>query len=172
MTHADPSSAPPAPPGGLLSALAAIGLGLLCIIVTTTVVVRALGFVLIPDDVLLVQELMVAVIMLPLGAVTALREHIAVTVFTERVPPRGKLLLALLAHTVGCVFAAAMLWVGIRSLIGAIDSGEYYDGDLDLPTWIGWAVFSFGAGVFLLRLLVVFYLDARALRDPRIAQPE
>ena len=155
-----------------MSALAALGLALLCVIVTTTVVVRALGFVLIPDDVLLVQELMLVVILLPLAAVTVQRQHIAVTVFTERVPLRGKAVLALLAHSVGCVFAGALLWAGVRSLLAALASGEYYDGEINLPTWIGWGAFSFGTGVFLLRLVLQLYLDMRYLRGHRSAVTE
>lgn len=163
LSQADLPAVIPNRPERTLSALAAVGLALLCLIVTITVVVRSLGFVLIPDDVLLVQELMVVVILLPLGAVTALRQHISVTVFTERVAQRGQARLALLAHLVGSVFAGVLLWVGLRALIGALDSGEYYDGEIYLPTWIGWSVFSLGAGVFLLRLLLLFHHDATAL---------
>lgn len=163
LSHADLPAVNPTWPERALSALAAVGLALLCLIVTTTVVVRSLGFVLIPDDVLLVQELMVVVILLPLGAVTALRQHIAVTVFTERVSLRGKTRLALFAHVVGSIFAGILLWVGVQALLGALRSGEYYDGEIYLPTWLGWSVFSLGAGVFLLRLLLQFYRDATVL---------
>jgi len=153
----------PTRPERALTALAVAGMALLCVIVTTTVVVRALGLVLIPDDVLLVQELMVVVILLPLAAVTARREHIAVTVFTARVPPRGQRALALLGHAVGMLFAGALLWVGTRTLLKQIASGEYYDGELYLPTWIGWTVFTVGCALFLLRLLLLALRDARAL---------
>lgn len=172
LSHDDLPANTPTRPERLLSALAAVGSALLCVIVTTTVVVRALGFVLIPDDVLLVQELMVAVILLPLAAVTVRRQHIAVTVFTKRVPFRGKALLALLAHVIGFVFAGALLWVGITSLVSAVGSGEYYDGELYLPTWIGWAVFTLGSGAFLLRLLLQMVLDGRYLIDPESAATE
>lgn len=167
LSHLDLPAGKPTPLERVLSALAAVGLVLLCIIVTTTVVVRAIGFVLIPDDVLLVQELMLGVVLLPLAAVTVRRRHIAVTVFTERLPLRGKAALALLAHAVGCVFAGALGWAGGRSLLAALASGEYYDGDLHLPTWIGWGMFTFGTGVFLLRLILQLYLDARLLRGHR-----
>lgn len=147
-----------------LSNLAALGLASLCLIVTTTVVVRALGFALIPDDVLLVQELMLIIILLPLGAVTAQRAQIAVTVFTDRLHLRGKTALALLAHAIGIIFAAALLWVTVSTCMDELASGEYYDGDLHLPTWFGWGVFSFGSAVFLLRLFMLLVRDARWLR--------
>lgn len=163
LSHTDLPAGKPTRPERAFSALAAVGLALLCVIVTTTVIVRSLGFVLIPDDVLLVQELMLLVVLLPLGSVTVRRQHIAVTVFTERVPLRGKAILALLAHLIGCVFSGALLWVGIKSLLAALASGEYYEGDMNVPTWIGWGVFSLGSGAFLMRLVVQFYLDAHYL---------
>jgi len=150
-------------PERLLAALAAVALMLLCVIVTTTVIVRALGFQLIPDDVLLVQELMVWIIVLPLASVVALRQQIAITIFTERAGPNTKAVLSLLGHAVGLLFVGALFWVASGSLIEALESGEYYDGELYLPTWTGYSVFALGLGVFLARLLAMTVIDLRAL---------
>ncbi|MCC7326762.1 MAG: TRAP transporter small permease [Burkholderiales bacterium] len=170
LSQADLPASTPTRAERTLSALAAVALAVLCGIVTTTIVVRAAGFALIPDDILLVQELMVAVILLPLAAVTAQRQQIAVTVFTERIGLRRKAALALLAHVVGMVFAGALFAVGVKSLLAAVASGEYFDGVLYLPTWIGWAVFSLGTGAFLLRLLLQFGIDLLHLASDRLSR--
>jgi TRAP-type C4-dicarboxylate transport system permease small subunit len=166
LSHSDLPAASPTAPERALAALAAVGLALLCVIVTVTVIVRAAGFVLIPDDVLLVQELMVAVNLLPLAVLTARRRHIAVTLFTERLGMRAQAALALLGHLVGLLFGGALAWVAGSSFSAALASGEYYDGELYLPTWIGWAVFALGIGVFALRLLALLARDARLLAAP------
>lgn len=146
-------------PERALSALAMVALGLLCLIVTLTVVARWLGTTFVPDDVLLVRELMVAIVLLPLGVVTACREHIEVSVFTERVALRGKRMLAVLGHLVGIVFAGGLFWAAMSMLGRAWSTGEYYYGDLYIPVWIGNAVFAFGVGAFLLRLLALLLID-------------
>ncbi len=166
LSHNDLVAVEPTRAERVLSSLAMVGLALLCVIVSVTVVVRTLGFVLIPDDVLLVQELMVAVILLPLAAVSAHRQHIAVTLFTDRVSLRGKAGLALLAHLAGLVFAGALAAVAAKSLAAALASGEYYDGELYLPTWISWAVFGLGIGAFVLRLLALLVRDAAHFVHP------
>lgn len=171
LSQADLPACKPAWAERALSTLAAVALAVLCSIVTTTVVVRAASFALIPDDILLVQELMVAVILLPLAAVTAQRQQIAVTVFTERMGLRGKAVLALLAHVVGVIFAGALFTVGVKSALAAHASGEYFDGVLYLPTWLGWAVFSLGTGAFLLRLILQFGVDLLHLASGRFSRP-
>lgn len=136
-----------------LCRLAAIAIAALCILITLTIVFRLFGFRAIPDDMLLVQELMVGVILLPLALVTALREHLAVTFFTERLGGRYHMTLDLLANVVGIFFGAALTWAGAHSLLAAFSSMEYYEGEFYIRTWVGWAVFTSGSCAFLYRLL-------------------
>ncbi len=150
-------------PERMLSALAVLAVGLLSVVVTLSVVTRWLGWGLIPDSVLLARELMVATIMLPLAVVTAGREHISVTVFTTKAGHRTRLVLEVIGHGVGLVFAGGLLLAGWRFLADAVVTGEYYDGDLYIPFWIGWAVFVFGAAAFFLRLAAMLVIDLQAL---------
>ena len=136
----------------VLVVLAMLGLVLLCLIVTVTVLSRWLYRPLIPDDVLLVRELMVGVILLPLAAVTARAAHISVTVFTDWLDARALGVLARLGHVVGLALVIALIWIGGRLFLGAWQSGEYYDGDIYVPMWIGYAVFTLALGAFALRL--------------------
>ncbi len=157
-------SAPGTWPEKAMLFLAMAGIATLCAIVTITVVSRTVYRPIIPDDVLLVREVMVAVILLPLAIVTAGRAHISVTIFTEWLGPGGKLALSILGHITGTAFAAMLFYAGFRLLKDAWISGEYFDGDIYLPSWIGYASFVLAIALFLIRLLVMLAHDIRALR--------
>jgi TRAP-type C4-dicarboxylate transport system permease small subunit len=97
---------------------------------------------------------MVVAIILPLASVTARRMHIAVTVFTKWASVRTKQNLSTVGKAVGLLFVGMLLWASVRSLVGAVDSGEYYDGYIYIPIWIGYAVYVLGLAAFFLRLLL------------------
>lgn len=144
--------------------LANLGLALLCLVVSITVVSRWLWRGVIPDDVLWVQELMVVVVLAPLGLVTAAREHIAVTIFTERAEERSKRYLACLGHLVGLIFVGFLTWAAWRLFADAWASGEYYEGELRVPHWIGYGLFFAGLSAFALRLLAMLGHDLAGRR--------
>lgn len=138
----------------ILTALGMLAIGALCAIITVIMLSRWFFHPFLPDDVLLVKELMVAVILLPLASVTAKRMHIAVTVFTDRASNTARRNFSTFGDAVGLVFVGLLLWAGTRSLLGAFWSGEYYDGDIYIPVWIGYSVYVLGLAAFFLRLLV------------------
>lgn len=159
----------PTGPERSLAVAATSALAALCLLVTVGVLSRLVGHPIIPDNVLLVREAMVAVILLPLAAITAMRDHIAVTVFTDHLRERGRRLLAILGHVVGLVFAGALVAAARSLLAQSWASGEYYYGTLEIPLWIGHALFLLGAGAFALRLLALLVRDTAALvrhREP------
>lgn len=146
------------------TALAMVATGLLCFIVTLTVVSRWVFRPVIPDDVLIVRELMVAVILLPLASVSARHAHIAVTFFTDLASPRTRSRLEKLGYCVGLLFTCALIWAGGRLFISAWSSGEYFDGDLYIPMWIGYATFLVALTAFGLRLAALL---VRGIAAPR-----
>ncbi|MGL1833486.1 TRAP transporter small permease [Rhodocyclaceae bacterium SMB388] len=155
---------------GLLAQIATAAVAMLCVLVTVSVLSRLLGQPLIPDSVLLVQEMMVLVILFPLAVLTAMREQIAVTVFTQRAGERSQRLLAAVGHVVGLVFGGVLLWASSRLLMRSLATGEYYYGALDIPMWIGHAVFALGAAAFVLRLVVMLLIDLNGAMSRRKAQ--
>lgn len=150
-------------------AAAALALLLLCLVVTLDVASRAFWRAVVPDDVLLVSELMLLVILGPIALVTAAREHIAVTVFTERLGQGGKHLLACLAHLAGIAFFGFLLAAFWTLLAKAWRNGEFYDGELGIPQWIGLALATLLVAGVLLRLLALLLEELRAVlaRHPR-----
>ena len=131
---------------------AGLALVLLCAIVTVNVVSRWLWHALIPDDILLVSELMLVVILGPLALVTAEREHIAVTVFTERAGRRAKRACDCLAQLAGIAFFGFLLAAFWQLLAKSWRTGEYYDGLLGLVQWPGLALATAAVAGVILRL--------------------
>ena len=68
-----------------LAVLALIALGL---VIFANVAMRAFWGTSVPDAIILVRELMVAAILLPMAAATAVRSHVAVTFLSDRMRPR------------------------------------------------------------------------------------
>lgn len=161
--EADLAPAKVTAPERVLLGIAVLGLFAMAVLVTTNVTSRWIGRALIPDDILLVQELMVLVILLPIGAVTALRQHISVDLFTEKVGSFGQRLLALLGHFVGLGFAGFLLSAAWQGFKQAWATQDYYSGFFDIPMWFGHGAFVFGIALFLLRLVIMIGIDLRAL---------
>ncbi|MEC7765117.1 MAG: TRAP transporter small permease [Pseudomonadota bacterium] len=132
--------------------------------ITLNVVSRWIGRAIIPDDILIVQELMVLVILFPLGVVTAARGHISVDLLTEWVRQKGRYRLAVLEHCIGLIMMGGITYAAWRGFVQAWDTQDYYSGTLDIPMWIGHASFLFGSLVFLMRLFAMLISDIRASR--------
>jgi len=147
--------------------LSMVAVGSLCFIITVTILSRWVYRSIIPDDVLLVGEMMVAVIILPLAAVSAQKKHIIVTVFTNWITAGSKRKLSALGHLVGILFVSLLLGAGVQSFMDAVGSGEYYDGDLYIPLWIGYTVYILGLSAFLIREFIelIYVLSGKATKE-------
>ena len=150
-------------PERIIFALAMCSIIILALIVCLTVFSRWLGHPLIPDDVLLVEELMIGVIILPLAYVTARKGHIAVTVFTRKLGSKSIQVLGILGHLVGLIFIIGIFWASWILLGDAWTSQDYYDGDINIPKWIGHGVYVVGLLTLLLRQLVLLCQDVGSL---------
>lgn len=142
---------------------AGLALVLLCAIVAVNVITRALWVAVIPDDILLVSELMLIVILGPVALVTADREHIAVTIFTDRAGQGAKRALSCLAQLAGLAFFGFLLAAFWELLLKAWRTGEYYDGILDIPQWPGLALAVAAVAGVMLRLAWLLFVDFRRL---------
>lgn len=148
----------------LLLGLAIVALAVVCFVVTYTVVARALNWPLIPDDVQIVRQLMVAVIIFPMAAVTATRMHIVVTIFSNWMSPKTKTGLVAFGDLVGLLFVSVLLLGAVRLFLDSYASGEYYDGDVDIPYWIGHLAFAIAMAALWLRMAVMAWIDFLAAR--------
>lgn len=144
-----------------LAVAAVIALGLL---ITASVVSRALFNFALPDTIVIVRELMVAAIVLPLAAATLARSHVAVEFIAARLPHRAQAWLAVFGSLVGLFALMPLIYAGGREFSHTFTSGGFFYGDLELPKWPGRLIFLLGISLCWLRLLVLVVQDIRAIR--------
>ena len=143
-----------------LGAIAVIALGVL---ITANVVMRAGFSSAVPDSVTMVRELMVAAILLPLGAATAARAHVSVAFITDRFPARWRSWLIVFGSVMGLLALAPLIYAGGRDFLSVWQKGSFYYGDLNLPKWPGRLLFVLGIAACWLRLLELAIRDTRTI---------
>ena len=108
----------------------------------------------IPDDLLMVGLLNVAVIALPLAYVERMRGHITVTVTTDWMGPRALGALRAFGSLAMAVFFGGIGFMIARRMPDEIAKGAYYDGVLQIPTWPMKLIFGAAILLFVARLCV------------------
>lgn len=152
---------PLAPHERVLEALAVIFIGALCLTICISILSRAAGRSIIPDEVQWVELMMIVIITGPLAVTFAKRMSIGVEVFTAWATGRALRILAVLGHVTGLGFLSFLLWAVWRLLANAWQTGEYYKGVVDIPNWIGAALFLFCLAVAWGRLALMIVLDLK-----------
>lgn len=137
-----------------LSILAVLAMGM---VIVATIFGRWLLSKQIPDDVLWVEDLMVAAVALPLASVAAARQNIAVELFTSRASYGTLAVLHFLGNMLGFVLFALFSWGSWVEFMNVWADGSYYDGDLYLPQWPGRLICALGFSVLSLRLFVAMF---------------
>jgi TRAP-type C4-dicarboxylate transport system permease small subunit len=149
----------------VLLALGIVALAVVCVVVTYTVVARAAGWPLIPDDVQIVRQFMVAVIIFPMAAVSAVRMHIVVTIFSHWMSPKTKAWLIAVGDGIGLLLVSILLAGAIRLFLDSFTSGEYYDGDIRIPYWMGHLAYTIAMAALWLRMAALTWVDFAAARS-------
>lgn len=136
----------------------------LCALITLNVALRALFNGGVPDSTTLVAELMIAAVVLPMAAATTQRAHIAVDLIAKRLPRRVGDGLIVFGSIFGLIALSPLIWAGTREVLGVIEKGSFFYGELQLPKWPGRVLFLIGMAICWLRLLVMVIRDIRTLR--------
>lgn len=137
------------------AALALAGLILLLMggIMVASVLGKHLFIKPVPDDLLMVGLLNVAVIALPLAYVEYTRGHILVTITTDWMGTRVLGALRAFGSLVMAIFFGGIGYMVSMKMPVEFERGAYYDGVLQIPTWPMKAVFGFGVLLLVLRLI-------------------
>jgi TRAP-type C4-dicarboxylate transport system permease small subunit len=108
----------------------------------------------IPDGLVMSEFLMVFVVFLPLSAVQAAREHVFVTIFTEWMSNKKKVVMETIGVVIGfCIFTVIASAV-FTDFFEAWSAGAYHEGPLELPEAPPRFIVFLGLAVFSIRLLV------------------
>ena len=134
--------------------IATSALVVMVLLVCTSVIGRYLFAMPIPDDLVFSEYLMIFIVFLPLSSVQAAREHVFVTIFTEWMPNRKKVILETFGVFVGLIAFSIVGVAVFDDLADAWEFQSYVDGPLELLEWPPKFVLVFGIALFTVRLLV------------------
>ncbi|MDF1856815.1 TRAP transporter small permease [Pseudooceanicola sp.] len=148
--------------------IAAVSIVLIALYVTLGIALRTFFGASMPDETVLVAEVMIFVTMLPLARVAAEGGFIAVDVFVSFMTkePRVDALLRLLASLIGLCAVLVILYAAYGSLVDAIVNRNYFFGILSLPEWPGRLAFFISFVLFALRLCALIWTSARTALRP------
>ena len=96
--------------------------------------------------------LMVMVVFFPLAYVHQKREHVFVTLFTDRLPAGGKAFLEGTSAILGLIAYALIGWYGLKRALSATQVLEYIPGIVDVPVWLSKWIIPIGCLAFCMEL--------------------
>jgi TRAP-type C4-dicarboxylate transport system permease small subunit len=152
-----------------LKRLAALGLAIASIAVLAMMLIGASDVITtlfslpIPGALELTQMLMVLVIFLALPEVEVRRQHIAIDLVSERMPPAIRRVFALFGNALTLCFYGAMAWQAWKLFWGSWSVREYATGLVAFPLYPTKALFALGLTVVGVAALV------NLLKPPRSA---
>jgi TRAP-type C4-dicarboxylate transport system permease small subunit len=98
---------------------------------------------------------MVAIVFLPLGAVTRDREHLEVELFTQHLPPRRLAFYQSFGALIGAIYTAVILWQATKIALKMTRLGEVWEtATFDIPVWSSRWFFVLGASLMLIYLIL------------------
>lgn len=145
----------------LLLQLAVAAMIVITVIICYGIAARSFHWPGLPDDILIVRQLMVATIAASLGYASAERAHIAIDIFYNALPAGLRKACNLLAWCIGLVaFVPLTVWAW-DEFASSFAGGDYMYGKLKLQEWPAEAMFFLGLLVMMLRLVALVVHDAR-----------
>lgn len=116
---------------------------------------------------------MVAMVFLPLAYAQKRRDHIWVTLFTLRFPPRLNQVLDLIACVIGLLYVFSIAWFSWQAATQAMAVGEYQPGVINVLIWPARFLVPLGAFAFALQYLgdIIELLRAFRADAPQPAAP-
>jgi TRAP-type C4-dicarboxylate transport system permease small subunit len=110
--------------------------------------------------------LMVLVVFFPLAYVHRRKEHVFVTIFTERFPSRAKAVLEILSIVFGLFAFGLIGWYGLEAAIAATMVKEYIPGIITVPVWLSKWIIPIGTAVFCIELIRDGITHIKMMRHP------
>lgn len=135
--------------------LAAICLASMCLLVNVNIALRQWFGTGIPDEVVIVGELMAGVLVLPLASAAARGSFISVEIFTNWLSPNSRAILRRIGLALAFIAVIPVIIVAYMELEDTISTSSFHYGLLELPEWPGRIVFFAGYLLFAVRLLTL-----------------
>lgn len=140
--------------------LSSFAVALLGTLAVTSITLRTVTGRAIPDDNIMIGDLVVAIVALSWAIVTATQGNIIVEVFTNWIGERGQAVLRVLGSLVGLAMIVPLCWASGMMAYDAVAKMTYYDGLLHWPQWPSRSIFFVSFVMMGLRLLLLVATDA------------
>ena len=138
----------------LLVVVASATILLMLCITTISVIGRYLFKTPIPDDVVMNELLIVVLVFLPFAYVQRMKQHVFVTLFSDRMSPRNQLICETFGNVVGLVFFALLSHATFLDYREAYAVLAYNEGLLKLPEYPSRFAVFFGIAMMTVRLAI------------------
>jgi len=110
----------------------------------------------IPDDIVIMQALLVVLVFLPFAFVQQEKAHLSVSILTDRMGPKGQFFCDMLGLVVGMIFLGIVTVASFGDASAAFFDGAVFEGPLEIPEWPARGSVCLGTGLLLLKLLADF----------------
>lgn len=140
---------------GFLILIAKLMLAFMVVVTFVSVIGRSFFNTSVPDDLLLAEMMMVALVFLPLSWVQSMGAHLEVTVLTDFFPQWLQKALVTMGLCLGLLIFGVMAYLsGVAAYEAYVFNELAYNSMLNLPDWPAKAVIPLGLGWWCLRMLV------------------
>lgn len=114
--------------------------------------------------------LMVAVVFFPLAHVHSRKEHVFVSLFTDRLGTGTKAVLETFSLLIGITAYGLIGWYGLQRAISATAVREYISGIVDVPIWVSKWLVPIGCFVFCTELAIDGVRHLKTIFSPSSSQ--
>jgi len=146
---------------------AVLSMGILIFImlfITASVSGRYFLGVSIPDDIIIMQALLVVMVFLPFSYVQGKGEHLSVSILTDHMSIKGKHICNIIGLLVGISFMAIVMVASFGDAYTAYIDEAIFEGPLEIKEWPSRGSVTVGTGLLLIKL--VLDLVTAVLRGP------
>lgn len=116
------------------------------------------------------EFMMAGVVFLGLAYMQRAKGHLAIEIFTERMPPWARTLVRVLGYLIALALFAAIAYETSAIAYQAWDRQDYTMGAARLPLWPVKTAIAFGSILFCIRLVVDMVCDLASLANPQPAK--
>jgi TRAP-type C4-dicarboxylate transport system permease small subunit len=124
--------------------------------ITVSVCGRYFIGVSIPDDIIIMQALLVIMVFLPFSYVQGKGEHLSVSILTDHMSIRGKHICNLIGLFVGISFMGIVMVASFGDAYTAYIDESIFEGPLEIKEWPSRGSVFVGTGLLLIKLLLDF----------------
>ena len=123
----------------------------------------------IPDDIIIMQALLVVMVFLPFAYVQRRGEHLSVSILTDNLGLKGKHICKIIGLVIGIFFMGIVTLASFGDAQTAYIDGAIFEGPLEIKEWPSRGSVFVGCGLLLIKL--VLDLLQAVLNGPADAAP-